>query len=264
MVLQLHTSQGSPPSAPSFNMADTEKATKRHSGPLLLFGPIPLSFDAPTLNILHETVVEHAGNDWLIELIRTLPQTCETALSRLPSSYQAAGRLVSQQLTEVTTAFTLARPLDSITFPLPNTILIPLGVVTQLVQYAEFTQQTSFGEIREALGLCTGLLSAFAVASAHDNSELRRYGAAAVRLGLLAGLVVDCENQASSSARRRCLSTAWSSGEKQEEMMRMIKESSEVGHRPTLLLPPPADRCSSGVYLGSLRQEPCHHHRQRR
>ncbi|ROV98483.1 hypothetical protein VPNG_08530 [Cytospora leucostoma] len=209
-------------------MADIEETTEPKNGTLLLFGSLTLSFDASKFNLLREVVVEHEDNTWLVDLIRTLPQACETALPQLPSSYQGRGHIIAQQLLDATTALISAGPLDNLIFPLPNTILVPLAVIAQLVQYTEYKQQTSFVGAREALGLCTGLLSAFAVASSHDSHDFRIYGAVAVRLGLLVGLVVDCENQASNSMRSRCLSAAWSSPEKRDEMLSVMKDFSEA------------------------------------
>lgn len=107
------------------------------------------------LSNMRETVVEHDDNSWVVDLIRTLPQDCETALSQLPSLHQATGRLVCRQLADVVTAFSSAGPLENIIYPLSNALLIPLAVIAQLVQYADFMRQTSLEGARETLGLCT-------------------------------------------------------------------------------------------------------------
>ncbi|KAL6794006.1 thiolase-like protein [Trichoderma sp. SZMC 28012] len=90
--------------------------------------------------------------------------------------------------------------------PLPNILLSPLVVVSQLVDYVAFLKasepnltETSKLPIpsntdAETLGLCTGLLSAFTVASAGSVADLQQYGAASVRLAMLSGALVDAEN----------------------------------------------------------------------
>ncbi|KKO97819.1 hypothetical protein THAR02_10073 [Trichoderma harzianum] len=91
-------------------------------------------------------------------------------------------------------------------YPLPNILLSPLVVVSQLVDYVAFLK-ASEPNLTETLklpipsntgaetsGLCTGLLSAFAVASAGSVAHLQQYGAASVRLAMLSGALVDAEN----------------------------------------------------------------------
>jgi hypothetical protein len=138
-------------------------------------------------------------------------------------------------LADLNSAFTTGRPLEA-NLPLTNTLLIPLVVIAQLAQYVEFLRQTDAkdgnGSISvhnaETLGLCTGLLSAFAASSAHNINDLRRYGAAAVRLGLLVGLVVDGQDMASAKGQSRSLTAVWGSIEEYQEMMRIVNESPNV------------------------------------
>ncbi|RHZ51788.1 uncharacterized protein CDV56_102428 [Aspergillus thermomutatus] len=202
---------------------------------ILLWGSLALSFDASSFEHLRKTVIENEDNIWLAGVLKTLPQACETALSALPTLHRAIGSLTLKQLADLNEALTTGRPLDA-ALPLPNTLLIPLVVVAQLAQYVEFLRQTSPGDgdgsVRlhngETLGLCTGLLSAFAASSAHNMDELRRYGAAAMRLGLLVGLVVDGQDEALARGRSRSLSAAWSSAEGHGEMMRIVKDSPDA------------------------------------
>ncbi|KAL4971355.1 hypothetical protein BDW66DRAFT_155741 [Aspergillus desertorum] len=200
---------------------------------ILLWGSLALSFNASWFEHLRKTVIENEDNIWLLDVLKTLPHACETALSALPTLQRATGSLTLKQLDDLNGAFTTGRPLDA-ALPLPNTLLIPLVVVYQLAQYAEFLRQRSPEDGRitlhngETLGLCTGLLSAFAVSSAHNIDDLRRYGASAVRLGLLVGLVVDGQDEALGRGRSRSLSAAWSSTEGHGEMMRIIKDSPDA------------------------------------
>lgn len=211
-------------------MAARDKTTNQSSSALLLFGPLVLSPDASTLYHIREVVVEHEDNTWMIDLIRTLPQDFETALSQLPSLHQAIGPPVRRSLADVITDFSSAGSFENIIFPLPNAVLVPLAVIAQLAQYANFTRQSQrdLGGAKETLGLCTGLLSAFAVASAHSTVEFRRHAAAAVRLGMLVGLVVDSEDAEAKKGRYRSLSVAWNSEEKYASMLRIMKHLDEV------------------------------------
>lgn len=202
---------------------------------LLLWGSLALSFDAASFEHLRKTVLGNDDITWLADALKSLPQACETALSALPSLHRPTWSYTIKHLADLNEAFATGRPLDA-ALPLPNTLLIPLVVVAQLAQYAELMRQTSPADgdesVRiyngEALGLCTGLLGAFAASSAHNMDELRRYGANAVRLGLLVGLAVDGQDEASASGRSRSLSVAWSSAEGHREMIRIVKDSPDV------------------------------------
>ncbi|KAF7596504.1 hypothetical protein BBP40_001376 [Aspergillus hancockii] len=196
---------------------------------ILLWGSLALSFDASSFEHLRKTIIENEDNIWLADVLKSLPQACEAVLSALPTVYRPIGSLTLKQLADLNEAFTTGCPLDT-SLPLPNTLLIPLVVAAQLAQYTEFVRQTSLedGSVkchnRETLGLCTGLLSAFAVSSAHDVNELHSYGAAAVRLGLLVGLVVDSQDAALGRGRSKSLTAVWSSAEGHREMMRIVND----------------------------------------
>lgn len=81
------------------------------------------------------------------------------------------------------------------------------------MEYASYLQQAKLeddGRIdvwdtsnrkMESLGLCTGLLSAYVASSARNVDNFHTYGAAAVRLGMLVGLVVDSQDLASGKGR---------------------------------------------------------------
>ncbi|KAI5861144.1 putative polyketide synthase [Durotheca rogersii] len=206
------------------------------SGPdTLLFGSLALSFDASTFQQVRKAVIESDESAWLADVVRTLPRDCDAILSGIPG-LQASVATARSQVTDLSDAFTTGR-LPETPFPLPNALLIPLVTINQLALYADFVQQASLGNDgenawvshrRQTLGLCTGLLSAFAASSARNAEEFRRYGAAAVRLALLVGLVIDNQDALSGKGRYRSLSAAWSPNGGQEEMIKILKDSEET------------------------------------
>lgn len=212
-----------------FDMTAPGQTPSRGSNTLLLFGGLILSQDASMLKQMRETVIAHGEHSWLMASIRALPKDYETALSHLPFFDQATTTTINQALSDIVSSF-LTASFENITLPLPNAVLIPLAVITQLAHYADFTRQSSTGlpVAKEALGFCTGLLSAFAVASAHDTVDLQKYGAAAMRLGMLVGLVVDSEDAASKKGRYRSVSASWDSEDKHSAMVNLIKNFDEV------------------------------------
>jgi hypothetical protein len=211
---------------------------QRQERSILLFGSLSLSFNTSSFAEVRRTVIEDDDNAWIVDAVRQLPQDLELVLSRLPI-HQNYGTLARKQVTELQEAFIGGRPLD-ISFPLPNAVLIPLVVIDQLSQYAAFVRRRSAGSVSvsdnwatskitsSTIGLCTGVLSSFVVSSSNSWNDFRRHGAAAIRLGLLAGLVVDSQDAAFGGGRSRSLTVAWSREQEIGVLQQVLQEFDEV------------------------------------
>lgn len=205
---------------------------------VLLFGSLALSFDETAWTQLRNVVAEDDEYQWIVETIAQLPQDYKTIVDALPDIQAGSA---SAQLQNVKDAFQLGRPLDS-PFPLPNMLLIPLVVIHHLTQYHAIHLRTSaevdnsldvFASLKsrmETLGFCTGLLSAFAVSSSSTRQEFVRYGAAAIRLGMLIGMAVDAQDGISELGPSKSLGVAWNSVEKGEQLRSIV--SASAGVRP--------------------------------
>ena len=203
---------------------------------VLLFGSLALSFDHVAFTRIRETILDIQDHHWMLEVIRELPQDWETTTAAIPSLRAGSGLLYLENLRS---AFLTAQPLE-ILFPLPNIILIPLTVISHLTQYMNFLKRTHLdpGDCddlyvkskrgKETVGLCTGLLSAFAVSSASGKEDFTTYGAVAIRLGMLLGMVVDAQDAASELGTSKSLSTVWNTLEHREEMLRILEHFPEV------------------------------------
>ncbi len=209
--------------------------------PVLLFGPLALSFDDAAFTQLRKIVVENEGRSrWILETIAELPQYYKTITGALPSLKTESGL---QQLEALKCAFLTEQPLE-IPFPLPNVLLMPLVVISHLTQYVSFLERTEIElddcvdlfaapkRIRETLGLCTGLISALAVSSSDSKEKFSKYGSVAVRLSMLLGMVVDARNTAPGLEMFKSLSTAWAQVENGEEMLRILNDFPEVWKYP--------------------------------
>jgi hypothetical protein len=217
------------------NMLDRLRLSS--SGPaVLLFGPLAVSFDEVAFTQLRRTIVQTESHHWIVDVIAELPQHWKTITAALPS-LESGLRL--KQLEGLKDAFQTGQQLDT-SFPLPNTLLIPLIVISHLTQYVTFLEHTkvdldhridlftSSKRGKETLGFCTGLLSTIAVSSAGSTQQFRRYGAVAVRLGMLIGLLVDAQDSGSEFGRSKSLSVAWNSVESEEEMLRILDKYPQV------------------------------------
>ncbi|XDG03797.1 hypothetical protein ABKA04_003412 [Annulohypoxylon sp. FPYF3050] len=195
---------------------------------VLLFGSLALSFDATTFHQLRKSITRTKSLTWLLNVLSNLADDCEVVFAAVPTLNQAG---IHDQLLDVRDGLTTGRSLR-IVGHIPNTVLIPLVVATQLAQYVALLEHCSLtheqyiakGD-KETLGLCTGLLAGFAVASSHDQTDLEKYGAAAVRLGMLAGLAIDLKNVINPS---KSLSVGWSSPETRDAMIQALKDVPEA------------------------------------
>jgi hypothetical protein len=136
-------------------------------------------------------------------------------------------------------------------FVLPNTILTPLVIIAQLIQYASYLELSNPSaergedlyacskDSRETLGFCTGLLSALIVSSSQNKGQIQRYGAVALRLGMLIGMVVDSQDASSEMGPSQSFATVWNSVEAGGQMARIVNSFPEVGQ------PTPVTMCIS-------------------
>ncbi|KAI0138702.1 hypothetical protein F4776DRAFT_670564 [Hypoxylon sp. NC0597] len=210
---------------------------ERLRGPLpgptiLLFGPLALSFDETAFSQIRKIVVEDEDSRWALDTIAEFPQIWKAFTTSIPSLKTSSGL---KQLEDLSDAFRTGRPLET-PFPLPNKLLIPLVIVSHLTQYAAYLRNSAEEQQvdpfstskldRETLGLCTGLLSAFAVSSSENSEQFKKYAAVAVRLAMLIGTVVDAQDEAAEPSKS--LSAAWNSIEGGEELKRIVKSFPET------------------------------------
>ncbi|CBX99433.1 predicted protein [Plenodomus lingam JN3] len=217
---------------------DSNLPRRRPERCIHLFGSLSLSFDAAAFAQVRSAVLEDDKHAWLVDVVRQLPQTLESILLEVASLHESS-HVAREQLADLHGAVMGGRPLD-MALPLPNSVLIPLVVIDQLSQYASFAREIGVqrGSRRDdwprsnrdtqSLGLCTGILSAIAVSTARSWAEFQQNGAAAVRLGLLIGLVVDSQDAALGGGRWRSLSVAWSGKQGEEELQGILVDYEEV------------------------------------
>lgn len=193
---------------------------------MLLFGSLALSFNDAAFHQLRRTITGSKSLTWLLDTLSKLADDCDVVFACVPALNHAH---VRDQLVDVRDALTTGRSLR--TFGrLHNTVLAPLVVASHLAQYVDLLEHShitqeefvSKGD-RETLGFCTGLLAAFAVAGSHNQSDLEKYGAAAVRLSMLVGLTVDLDDALSPS---KSLSVGWSSPNAHDAVIRTLTETS--------------------------------------
>lgn len=207
---------------------------------VLLFGPQALSFQEDSFHQLKSIILDHAENRWILDAVAELPDLFKTFSENFLKLQAISG---VQQLESLNDWFKTGN-IQPASFHLPNILLSPLVVLTQLTQYSKYLKlaRTESGDGQnlyachsqktETLGFCTGLLSALAVSSAGNQAQFQQYGAVAVRLAALIGALVDASDKPGKSTS---FATVWNSRETKTEMSRILQQFPEVKH-PCLVL----------------------------
>jgi len=219
--------------------------TELQEATLLLFGPQVLSFNKQSLDKLRRTLSDVSSRHWILDTVAELPTYWNALIKKIP---EVAGTVPGEKLLADLDSL-LRRGLEhgQEEVNLPNMILTPLVVLTQLTQYSRYLELNQIIDGRkpedlqadllkrhslkpnriETLGFCTGLLSAFAVASSHTQDEFKRYGAVAVRLAMLVGALVDAQeawNKSLGQGRSISYATAWRNSQQGLEMNRIVDD----------------------------------------
>ena len=86
------------------------------------------------------------------------------------------------------------------TKPMPNTLLTPLTIIIHVAEYLYYLRHVVKNDHSKVLqdtkpnqflGLCIGLLSSSAISSAQNETEIMAHAAAALRLAVIIGAIVD-------------------------------------------------------------------------
>jgi hypothetical protein len=120
-------------------------------------------------------------------------------------------------------------------------------VIVQLTQYLAFVRSAFPGladtdelppsamEASESLGLCTGILSAFAVSCASSLAKAQQYGAVAVRLSILVGALVDAEEASpDTEGTAMSFSMSWNALESRASVDEVLAKFPEVNQPQTI------------------------------
>jgi hypothetical protein len=211
----------------------------RQKPKVFLFGPQALALDAKFFHQLRLSLHADQHAKWALSIVSELLQVWESLIQTVPKLQHLNGAQLLRDLNQGLQTGEISPSL----FPLPNILLSPLVVIAQLTQYVNLLMAAlpnlgetdefpaSVTETAETLGLCTGILSAFAVSSSSSLAQLYKNGAVAVRLAMLAGALVDAEQISPDSDRAATsVSVSWNGVEPRATLSRVLKECPEVGH----------------------------------
>ena len=182
---------------------------------LLLFGPQTPRLAPSRLLELWSAINANPKLGFLAEIVKTLPSLWEdTILPSCPSFSNLSS--VGEQLQRLVQYFDTGATESLPTEPPYEFLLVPLTVISQIAEYISLDRE---GTVQ---GFCVGFLSAAAVASSHDEAELHRWTATAVRLALCVGAIIDIDERERSSNRSSTWSIRWTSDAQEDHFRRTL------------------------------------------
>lgn len=176
-----------------------------------LFGPLSPSLSQSNLTTLRGTILSSSRYAWVDQVLASLPSDYQSLVNNCPELHNKASEAQIVDLAVWLKTGQLALGGEQ----LPNSILAPLVVIAQLVQYGAFLDsQDAIQEqpiVEETVGFCIGLLSAFAVSLSPQctTTEFAQNAGVAVRLAMLAGCVVDQQQLQDPRGPSNTFSVAW-------------------------------------------------------
>lgn len=203
---------------------------------VLLFGSQALAVDSKFIQKF-STQLHGKEHHWVLDAVSSLAEIWPDVVKGNPKLDNVEGEKLLKSLDGALRTGSISEAF----FPLPNVILSPLTIIIHLVQYSALLKAwlpqlgdseaipASITSSTEILGLCTGMLSAFAVGCASTLAELQQYGTVAIRLGMLIGALVDAEQDSSlSDGPATSFSVSWTSAGSGASVNAVLEKFPEV------------------------------------
>lgn len=209
---------------------------------ILLFGPQSSISTVETLRTLLSTL-QSQPTHWAVAAFAELPASWDAWTDRIPTLHAVPGKkLLTDLYKRLTNGFEAAEEEEAQYLDLPNTLLVPLVVLTQLLQFETYIRQqhdcidSVLEELRRrkvrALGFCTGLLCAYVVGTSFTREDFERYGAVAIRLATLIGAAVDAFD--TENGRAISFAVKWQTPEQGEQLKCILAEFQDDAYASVL------------------------------
>ncbi|KAL4915049.1 hypothetical protein BDW62DRAFT_204027 [Aspergillus aurantiobrunneus] len=205
-------------------------------GTLFLFGTVTAAHSVDCIRDLKRYLDRRPHLKWMRDAVSELPDYWDYLITHLPSIDSAfAGR---QLLGDFGRWLRQGVNPEEESTALRNTVLLPLVILVGLAEFWEHAQSTHpdaddplqqlLAQLQadqagsaESLGLCAGMLTAYAVASSRTRADFEKYGAVAIRLAMMVGAVLDAQDAWHGPAKSYVAS--WRTQEQGEQLKRSIE-----------------------------------------
>ncbi|KAI0973119.1 hypothetical protein F4678DRAFT_427984 [Xylaria arbuscula] len=212
---------------------------------VFLFGGHVVTQTKESLNKNVQSLLDGPNSNWVMKTVAGLQEYWDLLTTKIP---EVASTISSLHVP--TTLGSWFRHNDefgetSKDDKLPNSAVGPLLVAIQLDQYWRYLQFVRHGkgipdhddlqaelvasQKRQqqpiVLGFCVGLLGALAVSGSANRQDFERYGAAAMRIAMLVGAIIDARevwDKSLGKGKSISYATAWRGAKQHEDMTRII------------------------------------------
>lgn len=198
-----------------------------------------------------QQILNGPNGKWVVDTVAGLPKYWDAMVERIPevAGTMAGARLLAEFESWLRQGGSAGDPISS-DLDLPPIMVGPLMVAIQLDQYwryleyrldglpgeevddpqAELVRQKQHesGQV-ETLGFCAGLIGAVAAASSHDRREFEKYGAVALRIGMLMAVLIGAREEWDKSLGKGgsvSFATAWRTPKQGSDMARIVQSLS--------------------------------------
>ncbi|KAI0377768.1 putative polyketide synthase [Hypomontagnella monticulosa] len=200
-----------------------------------LFGTVTTAHNADSIRDLRLHIDETPSLEWIRDAVSELPSYWDLLVKKLPSiDGSFPGR---QTLNDFDRWLRQGFDPDESPATLGNAVLLPLVIMVGLVEFSRYVDsknaesedplQEFLTQLREnedssveSIGLCAGLLTAYAVAGSRNRQDFAKYGAVAIRLAMMVGAATDAQDAWHGQAKSYVAS--WRTPEQGEQLKRTI------------------------------------------
>lgn len=203
---------------------------------LIVFGSQTTWPSSQYLSQLRNSLVSQPRLHAFTDSIKQLPQLWQTLLESNPRLHRVPGR---ESLNYIKQWIDCGEfPLTA--EPLPSILSTPMTIIIHIVQYLDYLENNRITFPTHSLfltslkpggvqGLCTGLLTAVAVACSKNEEDINEFGAVALRLAVCIGAYVDLDGAYATPPNQTCwLAVRWKEEVDRERVSDVLKGYPDV------------------------------------
>lgn len=207
---------------------------------LILFGPGAMSLDEPYFSRILSFIKDDAASQWAVHAIEDIESCWGSLCESMPKLQLTPGASQAQKLAGWLRTGVMTQ--QSTVANLPNSILGPLVIIAQLVEYLQHVKssasdsglgdgqgfQVPSREQTETIGCCLGVFSALVVSSSSSWAQLWHNSAAVLRTVFALGALSDAQDASDAAGPSVSLIAFWRGGQSVSDLKRALDKYPEV------------------------------------
>lgn len=206
---------------------------------LLLFGPGAMTLDEAYYNRILSFMKESSKSQWALDAIDDIENYWGSVCELIPRLEQVSGVSDAQRLAGWIRKGAI--PSQSTVSNLPNSILGPLVIISQLAEYIQYitsslkASQSETNKFHkpsktntETVGCCLGVFSALVVSSSSSWSQFHHNASAVLRTVFILGALSDVQDTDDKFGSSVSLIAFWRGGRSLSDLEKALEKHPEV------------------------------------